>query len=268
MAERLLVLSSVHSLAKSADNHTVTLDQTFVRTELLLGNDGLDKLRRSHVLVIGLGGVGGYAVEMLCRSGVGELTIVDADAVQQSNINRQIIANQSTVGIPKAELWEQRLKSINPEVILHTKEIFIKDEITDELLSASNYDFVIDAIDTLSPKVNLIKSLRLGNMPFVSAMGAGAKLDPTMIRIGRMDKAKNCPLARFIRKRLRHLDIPLDFTVVYSEELPDDNAVIMTEGEQNKKSTTGTIAYMPAVTGCYCAYAAIRHITNQTEPPL
>lgn len=243
----------------------MTLGDTFIRTDLLLGGERLERLRQSHILVVGLGGVGGYAVEMLCRSGIGELTIVDADTVQQSNINRQLIATQETIGSSKAQLWEQRIKSINPEIILHTKEIFIKDEITDELLVEFDYDFVIDAIDTLSPKVNLIKSLRLGDIPFVSAMGAGAKLDPTLIRIGRMDKAKNCTLARFIRKRLRKLSVPLDFTVVYSEELPNDDAVLLTEGEQNKKSTAGTIAYMPAVTGCYCAHVAIQHLTGTDE---
>lgn len=240
----------------------MTSGDTFSRTSLLLGPERMEHLQHSHVLVVGLGGVGGYAVEMLCRSGVGELTMVDADTVQQSNINRQLIATQKTVGVSKAKLWEERLRSINPDIVLHTREIFIRDEITETLLAESKYDFVVDAIDTLSPKVNLIKSLQTLRIPFVSAMGAGAKMDPTMIRIGRMDRAKNCTLARFIRKRLRKLDVPLNFTVVYSEELPDDGAVIPAEGEQNKKSTAGTIAYMPAVTGCYCAHVAVRHLVE------
>lgn len=241
------------------------LGETFSRTELLLGKERMDRLRHSHVLVVGLGGVGGYAVEILCRSGIGELTIVDADSVRQSNVNRQLIASQETIGQAKAGLWAERLRSINPEVKLHVHEIFIKDEVTEELLSAAPYDFVIDAIDTLSPKVNLIKSLMSRGLPFVSAMGAGAKEDPTMIRIAPMTKVKNCTLARFVRKRLRKLGVPPDFTVVYSEELPKDEAVLLTDGEQNKKSTAGTIAYLPAVTGCYCAHVAIQHLSNQAE---
>lgn len=121
--------------------------------------------------------------------------------------------------------------------------------------------YVVDAIDTLSPKVHLIKSLVLEvPTPFISVMGAGAKLNPTLIRIGRMDRAYNCPLARMIRKRLRKLGVPLKFPVIYSEELPHSHAIVETEGEQNKKSVTGTIAYNPAVAGCYAAYAAINHL--------
>lgn len=233
-----------------------------VRSELLLGADQMQRLRESHVLVVGLGGVGGYTVEMLVRSGIGALTIVDNDKVHESNVNRQIIALHSTIGESKVSLWEQRLMDINPDLRLTSSELFVRDDETDQLLERAKYDFVIDAIDTLSPKVHLIKSLVERDIPFISVMGTGAKLDPREIRINRMDRAKNCPLARMIRKRLRKLGVSLKFKVVYSEELPRYQAIEVTDGEQNKKSITGTIAYNPAVAGCYAAYAAIDHIIN------
>ncbi|MDO5036628.1 MAG: tRNA threonylcarbamoyladenosine dehydratase [Porphyromonas sp.] len=240
--------------------------ETFVRTELLLGREKMQRLRGSYVMVIGLGGVGGYVVEMLARSGVGRLTIVDPDVVQPSNLNRQLIATQDNIGESKASLWRERLRSINPELKVDAMVLFVRDELTDELLQEKEPDFVIDAIDTLSPKVHLIKSLQEHEIPFISVMGTGAMVDPTQIKIGRMDKMKNCPLGRMIRKRLRKLQVPLKFPVVYSEELPLEHAILLTEGEQNKKSTTGTIAYNPAVAGCYAAYFAIDQIVNRELP--
>lgn len=230
------------------------------RTDLLLGDTALHKLRESHLLLVGLGGVGGYAAELLARSGVGRMTIVDNDTVNLTNINRQLIALHSTVGQSKASLWGQRIRDINPSIQIEVREQFVRDEETYELLDAAPYDFVIDAIDTLSPKVHLIKALTERGIPFVSVMGTGAKFDPRMIKIGRMDRAKNCPLARMIRKRLRRLGVSLKFQVIYSEELPSDEAIKVTEGEQNKKSITGTIAHNPAVAGCYAAYVALDHL--------
>lgn len=230
------------------------------RTDLLLGDTALHKLGESHLLLVGLGGVGGYAAELLARSGVGRMTIVDNDTVNLTNINRQLIALHSTVGQSKAPLWGQRIRDINPSIQIEVREQFVRDEETYELLDAAPYDFVIDAIDTLSPKVHLIKALTERGIPFVSVMGTGAKFDPRMIKIGRMDRAKNCPLARMIRKRLRRLGVSLKFQVIYSEELPSDEAIKVTEGEQNKKSITGTIAHNPAVAGCYAAYVALDHL--------
>lgn len=232
------------------------------RTKLLIGDDVLQRLASSHVLLIGLGGVGGYTAEVLARSGVGRLTIVDGDVVNRTNINRQLIALHSTIGQRKAKLWGERIKDINPDIQLEVREQFIRDEDTFELLDAAPYDFVVDAIDTLSPKVHLIKALVERDMPFVSVMGTGAKFDPREIKIGRMDRAKNCPLARMIRKRLRKLQVPLKFKVIYSEELPNEVAIILTEGEQNKKSMTGTIAHNPAVAGCYAAYVTLDHLIH------
>lgn len=227
----------------------------------MLGEGRMKRLRESHVLLIGLGGVGGYAAEMLVRSGVGRMTIVDMDVVHLTNINRQLIATTSTIGRSKVALWKERLLDINPELSLTCHELFLRDELTEQLLSSEEYSYVIDAIDTLSPKVHLIKSLVERGLPFISVMGMGAKLDPRRIKIDRMDRAKNCPLARMIRKRLRKLSVPLNFQVVYSEELPDESAIVLTEEEANKKSITGTVAHNPAVAGCYVAFAAIDWIT-------
>ena len=232
------------------------------RTSLLVGEEMLQRLADSHVLLVGLGGVGGYTAEILTRSGVGRLTIVDNDVVNSTNINRQLIALHSTIGQSKANLWAERIRDINPEIQLEVRQQFVRDEDTFELLDAAPYDFVVDAIDTLSPKVHLIKGLVERGIPFVSVMGTGAKFDPREIKIGRMDRAKNCPLARMIRKRLRKLQVPLKCQVVYSEELPREEAILVTEGEQNKKSMTGTIAHNPAVAGCYAAYAALDHLIH------
>lgn len=235
------------------------------RTELLMGTEAMQRLREAHVLVVGAGGVGGYALEMLARVGVGRLTIVDADEVQESNRNRQIIAACSTVGKAKVDLWEERIRDIAPECIVRTRRIFLKDELTEELLDAGPYTFVIDAIDTLSPKVFLIASLQRRSMPFISAMGAGSKFDPTKLRVGDMKKVGGCPLSRVVRKRLRKLGVSVSFPVVYSEELPDKETLEVTDGENNKKSVNGTVAYLPAVAGCYAAYYAVSVITQKEE---
>ncbi|MDO4695723.1 tRNA threonylcarbamoyladenosine dehydratase [Porphyromonas sp.] len=237
--------------------------ETFNRTEMLLGHEALKVLAKKHVLIVGLGGVGGYAVELLVRSGVGELTIVDSDTVQPSNINRQIIATHETIGRSKARLWKERLKAINPDVILHVHETFIRDEITDSLLDAVHYDFAVDAIDTLSPKAHFIKSLQEKGIPFVSSMGAAAKVDPREIKIGRIDKVINCTLARMMRKKLRKIGVPTKFRVIYSTELPDRESTMETDGEQNKKSISGTIAHMPAAFGCFVAYEVLESLMKQ-----
>lgn len=237
-------------------------DHTLDRLRLLVGAEGCDRLSRAHVLVLGLGGVGGFAAEMIARSGVGQMTIVDADVVNQSNINRQIIATQLVIGQSKAALWRDRLLSINPALRLEVIVEYLRDERMEEVLSAAPYDFVIDAIDTLAPKVFAIAYMQQHGIPFVSAMGAGAKTDPTKIRVARMDKSFNDPLAKMIRKRLRHLGVKLNFPVVFSTELPVEEAIVLTEGEQNKKSTPGTISYMPPMVGGYCAYVALDHLLH------
>ena len=230
------------------------------RTSLLLGDERLEKLRKSHVLVVGLGGVGAYAAEMLCRAGVGELTIVDADIVQETNINRQLPALHTTVGLHKAEILRERFREINPELIIHPVVEFIRDEKTDELLNRG-YDYVVDAIDTLAPKANLIAKAMARGIPIVSSMGAGGKLDPTRVAVTDVSKSHHCALAHMLRKRLSKMGIKKGFKVVFSDEEIQPNSMILAE-EQNKKSNVGTISYMPAVFGICCASAVIRDIVE------
>lgn len=229
------------------------------RTELLLGVERLEKLRNAHVLVAGLGGVGAYAAEQLCRAGIGEMTIVDGDVVEMTNKNRQLPALDSTVGLPKAVLMAARFRDINPEIKLHVINDFIRDEGMIDLLRAAAYDYVIDAIDTLAPKIFLIyHSLQLG-LPVVSSMGAGGKLDPSRITVADISRSYNCNLARMLRKRLHKLGVYKGVKVVFSSEFTDPEAIVLAEG-QNKKSNVGTISYMPPLFGCFAASVVIRDI--------
>ncbi|MDE5944435.1 MAG: tRNA threonylcarbamoyladenosine dehydratase [Rikenella sp.] len=233
------------------------------RTELLLGVEKAERLRASHVLVVGLGGVGAYAAEMIARAGVGRMTIVDADAVSVSNINRQLVALHSTVGRPKAEVLADRLRDIDPDIELTVIQEYIKDEATDWLLDhRPRYDFVVDAIDTLAPKVNLIKGCLDRQIPLVSSMGAGAKTDPTLLEIKDIEKSHHCPLAHMLRKRLHKIGIRTGFPVVFSPEAVRPGSMILCE-EENKKSNVGTISYMPAVFGCACASVAVRTLLGE-----
>lgn len=242
------------------------------RTELLLGSDGMERLKHSHVLIVGLGGVGAYAAEQICRAGVGRMTIVDADTVNKSNINRQLPALHSTVGMPKAEVMARRLSDINPRLQLNVLNEFLRDERTEEVLSASQYDFIVDAIDSLSPKVFLLYHAYKKNIPVVSSMGAGAKTDPSQIKIADISKTYNCGLAKAVRKRLRGLEINKGIPVVFSSEIANPDAIIEIEGEECKRTTTGTVSYMPAIFGCYLASYVIRQLTktdcSQTEPTM
>ena len=186
------------------------------RTELLLGSEKLDILRNARVLVVGVGGVGAYAAEMIVRSGVGHLTIADADNVSLTNINRQLVALHSTVGRPKCEILKERLLDINPELDINIVNRFIKDDETDALLDSNKFDYVVDAIDTLSPKLALIKGALDRGIPLVSSMGAGAKTDPTLMEIKDIAKTHHCPLAHMLRKRLHKIGIKRGFWAVFS----------------------------------------------------
>jgi tRNA A37 threonylcarbamoyladenosine dehydratase len=231
------------------------------RTELLLGKEALEKLQSKHVLVVGLGGVGAYAAEQICRAGIGEMTIVDADVVDETNINRQLIALTSTIGNPKTELLKDRLLQINPQLKLHVVQEFIKDESTEELLNRSSYDYVLDAIDTLSPKVFLISIVLQKQYPLISAMGAGGKLDPSLIQVVDIKKTFQCKLAFIVRKRLHHLGIRTGFKAVFSPEVVPDHAVIIdSQPSMNKLSVVGTISYMPAMFGCHMAAEVIKDL--------
>ena len=194
------------------------------RTELLLGKDKMERLRCAHVLVVGLGGVGAYAAEMICRAGVGRMTIVDADTVQPSNMNRQLPALHSTMGRPKAEILAERF------------------------------------LDTVAPKCYLIYHALQRRLPIVSSMGAGAKRDITQIRFADLWDTYHCGLSKAVRKRLQKMGMKRKLPVVFSTEQADQDAVILVDDERNKKSTAGTVSYMPAVFGCYLAEYVIRKI--------
>ena len=232
------------------------------RTRLLLGQEKLTTINNAHILVVGLGGVGAYATEMLARAGVGELTIADADTVDESNINRQLIALHSTIGRAKTEVLAERLMDINPNLKLHIHTEYIRDEKTYELLDAAKYDYVVDCIDTLSPKVNLIAGALERGIPLVSSMGAGAKTDPTKIEVKDIEKSHHCPLAHMLRKRLHKLGIRSGFWAVFSPEPVREGSMIIAE-ETNKKSNVGSISYIPAAFGCVCSSVVIRDLLHE-----
>lgn len=229
------------------------------RTELLIGPDKVLKLKESHVLVVGLGGVGAYAAEMICRAGVGRMTIVDGDRIHPTNRNRQLIALRSLEGREKAEAMGHRLLDINPGLDLTVINEYIRDERMIELLDQP-FDYVVDAIDTLAPKVFLIYHARKKDHRVVSSMGSGGKLDPELIRISDISESYNCKLASILRKRLHRLGIYKDVKVVFSPEKVDPDTVMLTEGESNKKSTVGTISFMPPAFGCFIASVVIRDL--------
>lgn len=229
------------------------------RTQLLLGEDGVKKLASSHVLVVGLGGVGAYAAEQLARAGIGKMTIVDCDTVNVTNKNRQLLALDSTVGRPKVEVMAERIRDINPDVEVVALNQYLKDQSIIDLMEQP-FDYIVDAIDTLAPKVFLLYYAVLNKQNIVSCMGSGGKLDPSMIQVADIAKSHNCRLAFYVRKRLHRLGIREGITVVFSPEKVADSAVSIEEQTENKIATVGTISYMPAMFGCYCASHVIREI--------
>ena len=194
--------------------------------------------------------------DMPCR----DRTIVDADTVNDSNINRQLPALHSTLGMQKAEVVGQRLLDINPRLKLTILNEFLRDERTEEVLSAQKYDFIVDAIDSLSPKAYLLYHAYRREIPIVSSMGAGAKIDPSQVKIADISKTCNCALAKAVRKRLRGMGLNKGIPVVFSTEIANPEAVVEVENEQCKRTTTGTVSYMPAIFGCYLASYVIRNI--------
>ncbi len=241
------------------------MEQWQERTSMLLGEETLARFASSKVMVVGLGGVGAYAAEMLCRAGVGNMVILDSDTVSVTNRNRQLIALESTIGELKTDVVARRLRDINPAINLTVIPEYIEESNLEEIFrTAGELDYVVDAIDTLAPKISLIKYCVEHKIPHVSAMGAGAKLDATKVRIADISKSYNCPLAYILRKKLRKEGISKGFKVVFSEELPDRDAIVPME-ERNKKSQVGTISYLPAVFGCVCAQAAIEYLIGEEK---
>ena len=230
------------------------------RTILLMGDEKLERMRNAHVLVVGVGGVGAYAAEMICRAGVGKMTIIDGDEVNPSNINRQLVALHSTIGVRKVEILKKRLVDINPALEIEAKDLFLHDELTDQLLDSNTFDFIVDCIDTLSPKVHLMVAAKKRKIKIISSMGAGARIDPSQVKIADLSDTRECTLAKAVRTRLVRLGYRKGFPVVFSTEAPNRDAVILTDNERNKKSTVGTISYMPPVFGCFLASYVIRKL--------
>lgn len=229
------------------------------RSALLVGNEGIDLLQKKHVLVVGLGGVGSFAAEFVCRSGVGEMTIVDGDVVDPSNRNRQLPALATNHGVSKAKIMQERLLAINPELKLHVVEDFLSPDRCREILK-TKFDYVMDCIDSITPKVTLLSSALAQNLPIVSSMGAGGKLDPTKIRTTFLPDTYQCVFAQYVRKRLKKLGNAKTIKAVFSVEEVIKESLIMTDGSNFKRSAYGTISYLPAAFGGVCASVVIRDL--------
>ncbi len=234
------------------------------RTELLIGKDKLHKLMNAHVMVVGMGGVGSFAAEFICRSGIGEMTIIDGDVVDPSNRNRQLPALATTHGLSKADIMGERLLQINPELKLHVIKQFIMPGKVDELLNVK-VDYVVDAIDSITPKLTLIKAAYEKGLRLVSSMGAGGKLDPTRLHITDISKTYNCPFAQQIRKQLKGDGIKKGVKVVFSSEETDKGSLILTDGTNFKKSAYGTMSYLPATFGATLASVVIRDLMEDGD---
>ena len=229
------------------------------RTSLLIGEDALRALTRKHVMVVGMGGVGSFAAEFVARGGVGRMTIVDGDVVDPTNRNRQLPALATNHGEAKVRIMAERLKAINPELDLHAVQSFVEPGMVQELL-ARRPDYLIDAIDSITPKVTFIRLAVESGIPLVSSMGAGAKLDPTRLSVVDISRTYNCPFAQQIRKNLRSHGIRKGVKAVFSPEQPIRESLMLTDGKNFKKSAYGTISYMPATFGAVTASVAIRDL--------
>ena len=234
------------------------------RTELIVGRQGLEKLSQSHVLVVGLGGVGSFVAEFLVRNGIGKLTIIDGDIVDPTNRNRQLPALFTTHGLKKVELMRERLLAINPELIIQSIDSFILPERVQHLLDGNTFDYIVDAIDSVTPKITFLEKAVQYSIPIVSSMGAGGRLDPTQIKIADIGDTYNCPFAQQVRKMLKKKGIYNGITCVFSSEQPLASSLLMTDGSNYKKSAYGTMSYMPASFGVTCASIVIRSLLGIT----
>ena len=235
------------------------------RTELLIKEEGIERLQSTNILIVGLGGVGSFAAEFLVRSGIGNLTIVDGDTVDITNINRQLPALNSTIGKNKTDVVAERILDINPEINLKKINEFLEPERMEEILTQEKFDYVLDCIDSLSPKLALIITCKRKKIKLVSAMGAGGKTDPSKVMVRDISKTNNCFLAKQIRKKLKKEQIHKGFRCVFSTEIQDENSLKMTDGSNYKKSFYGTISYMPAIFGLYAAAEVIRFLLKKEQ---
>ena len=231
------------------------------RTELLIGKENINKLTGAHVLVVGIGGVGSFVAEFLVRSGIGEITIVDGDVVDPTNRNRQLPALATTHGQSKATVMGARLMDINPELTLHIIREFIQPEKVNDIL-ATPVDYVVDAIDSITPKQTFLIAAYNSGLRLVSSMGAGGKVDPTQVRVADIAKTYNCPFAQQVRKNLKAHGIYKGIKTVFSAEKNDKDSLILTDGSNFKKSAYGTMSYLPATFGAVLASVVIRDLTG------
>lgn len=233
------------------------------RTELLIKEEGIEKLKNAQILIVGLGGVGSFAAEFLARSGVGNLTIVDGDTVDITNINRQLPALHSTIHQPKVEIVGNRILDINPNIQLKKVNEFLVPERMEEILTDQKFDYVLDCIDSVSPKIALILTCKRKKIKIISAMGAGGKCDPSKVMVKDISKTFNCFLAKNIRKNLKKERILKGVKCVFSTEIQDECSLALTDGKNFKKSYYGTISYMPALFGLYAASEVIQYILKK-----
>jgi tRNA threonylcarbamoyladenosine dehydratase len=238
------------------------------RTTLLIGDEKLQKLQNSNVLIVGLGGVGSFAAEFIVRSGIGKITIVDGDVVDPSNRNRQLPALSTTHGQSKVEIMAERLSAINPDVKLTAINAFLSPEKAAEILEKERFDYVMDCIDSITPKLTLLTTAYHRGLKIISSMGAGGKLDPTKLRYADIFDTKQCYLAKTVRKRLRALGILTGINVVYSTEEVKLESLMLTDGSNFKRSAYGTISYLPATFGAVCASVVIRELIGDEIPEL
>jgi len=235
------------------------------RTELLIKEEGLGKLSKANILVVGLGGVGSFAAEFLARAGVGNMTIVDGDTVDITNINRQLPALHSTIGQHKVELVGDRLLDINPKLNLIKINEFLNPERMDQILDEGKFDYILDCIDSVTPKLKLLISARRRKIKVVSSMGAGGKIDPSKVLVRDISKTHNCYLAKQVRKRLKKEKIDKGIRCVFSYELQNEESLKMTDGTNYKRSFYGTISYIPAIFGLYAAAEVINHLVKKEQ---
>ncbi|MBL0102589.1 MAG: tRNA threonylcarbamoyladenosine dehydratase [Bacteroidetes bacterium] len=232
------------------------------RTTLLIGEEKVKSLTQKHVMVVGMGGVGSFAAEFIARSGIGQMTIIDGDVVDPTNRNRQLPALATNHGEPKVEIMADRLRAINPELKLNVVKEFVNPEMVTEQLS-HHPDYIIDAIDSITPKVTFIRMAYESKIPLVSSMGAGAKVDPTQLKVVDISETYNCPFAQQIRKNLKTHGIFKGIKVVFSPEMPIWESLMLTDGKNYKKSAYGTISYMPATFGAVAASVVIRNLMGR-----